>query len=523
MSKIRMDEWPRSNGRAIAFIRVSTKKQVETVSFDTQEAEVRDYCKKNNLELVEVVKIAESAKDSMRRDLYHEAVRNSFKKKLVHHLYYMSDREARNMTDVETNEAYVRAGKIVVHYVRDKKVLHQGSSESDFLMRDFNSVINKNFSRQIAAKVKDAMAQKAEQGWYPSNRPPLGYKTHRQSRRSKAVIVPDPNEQNINQVRREFQLKASGYSYQQIADIIKIEGFKNTCYASAIEKRIKNPFYGGSFYWEGHLYKGNHELIIDNSTYLKVLDSIGVRGTKAQKEHPLAHGFLKCKSCGCYITYDPKIKKNKKTGLERTYHYFRCSNGKRAHSSLKSVKEDLIWTGLEIALDTITIPDSFALQLSEALNESVLKSQQSFKRRLDELNAERSRYEEDEDNLMDHLLKKVVDEESYKKQLLKIRANKERICTQIKVSQEQSQSVMLETAQSTIELARDAKLLWKHMTGEERVELLEIVLSNRELDGVNVCFEIKKPFKLLSKMKGSNYWYSHGDSNPSYRREKAMS
>jgi hypothetical protein len=63
-----------------------------------------------------------------------------------------------------------------------------------------------------------------------------------------------------------------------------------------------------------------------------------------------------------------------------------------------------------------------------------------------------------------------------------------------------------ETVKSTIELAKNAKLLWNSRSPEERRLLLEMLLSNRKLDGVNVQYDLKKPFQILLEMKQDLKW-----------------
>ena len=49
----------------------------------------------------------------------------------------------------------------------------------------------------------------------------------------------------------------------------------------------------------------------------------------------------------------------------------------------------------------------------------------------------------------------------------------------------------METARSIIELATTAKSLWNQRSAIERRHLLDLLLSNRSLDGVNVRYDLK--------------------------------
>ena len=146
--------------------------------------------------------------------LYEWALSNGIR----HFLFYVSDREARNLTDSEKNERLVRQDKMVLHYVNENRVLWKGSPESDFTARDYQAVGAKDFSRRLSTKVIDAMEKKAENGWYPGNHPPLGYICQKQKDRNGrelkrgAIIVPDPNPRKVAQVVREYKLRAEGFS-----------------------------------------------------------------------------------------------------------------------------------------------------------------------------------------------------------------------------------------------------------------------------------------------------------------------
>ncbi|RYE33303.1 MAG: hypothetical protein EOP48_30805, partial [Sphingobacteriales bacterium] len=127
-----------SNKEALAIVRVSSHKQTEGASPDVQENEIYRYCAERGLVLVRVARLQESAKDSDKRQEYDKEIRHALKKNIRHVLFYMSDREARNMTDIEASNKLILLGKIIVHHVQERKVYWKNSSTSDFLMRNIN-------------------------------------------------------------------------------------------------------------------------------------------------------------------------------------------------------------------------------------------------------------------------------------------------------------------------------------------------------------------------------------------------
>ena len=311
--------WRGNNNKAIGILRVSSARQKDNTSHEVQRHEVSEYCTAHNLDLSMVVEIVESAKNSEDRTKYHAAIKSALDNKIQHVLFYMFDREARNLTDNEFNEKLVRQGRIVLHYVRDRKVLDKHSPDSDFLMRDFHAIQNKQYSRNLSAKVIDSMTRKAEDGWYPSNTPPLGYipqatlnEEGKERRRGKTVGI-DPNVKKKQQVLREYELRAQGLSYEEIRKRIISEGFIQTAkagnyHATTIEKRIKNPFYRGKFRWEGKEYVGKHELFIPKA----ILDAVDRTLNKKNyslrpitDENVFGGGWITCADplCGCGIVF----------------------------------------------------------------------------------------------------------------------------------------------------------------------------------------------------------------------------
>jgi hypothetical protein len=235
-------------------------------------------------------------------------------------------------------------------------------------------------------------------------------------------------------------------------------------------------------------------------------------------------GWLRC-SCGCHIVYDPKTKFNRKNGTSKTYHYYHCANGKKAHDSLRglNVTNDQIWLQLGSVIDDITISPEFAKDIADALNQVETKAHATTKKQIEQFKLLEADLQSKEDKLMDMRLSGEIDRETFDLTLKRIRIERRNYTGQIEVLQLSLTSAVLETTKSILELAKNAKSIWSSVSATEKKKVLDMILSNPILDGVNVRFKIKKPFELLVQMASDINWYSQGDSNPCYRREKAMS
>ena len=527
------------NKQALAILRVSTRRQESNNSHQVQDEKIRAYCKEFGLDLVDSLKIVESAKTSEERKQYSSAIAFALKQGIHNVLFYMNDREARNLTDNEKNEQLVQAGLICIHYVNERKVLHKESPGSDFFMRDMYAVQNKNFSRVLSEKVNDAMRKKAENGWFPGNRPPLGY-VHQKSKDAEGreakrgtIIVADHDLEKIRWVRREFQLRAEGKTLRQIRDQLLEEGlvpvkFKRSYSVHSVEHRLKNKFYWGSFAWLGNEYKGKHSLIIEPSILAKVRASFGLKGKYnciKRKDAAFSGGWLRCGSpeCGLQITYDPKKKLIASTGEVREYKYYRCANSRKSHSKLVSVSEEKIWDQLSEIVGRVHLGEAMADRISAALNlmnEStkvkIKDDIKNFRIALDEIEHKRNR-------AFDLLSAKAIDEEEFERQNKRLRTEQNRLTSMLEQSQLSNSDEWRFTAQRVFELAMTARSLWESATPEQKKDLLKMLSSNHVLEGKTLRYELKKPFSTLSKMASSKNWRSLRDSNPRYIREREVS
>ena len=522
------ENWLGNSNLATAILRVSSARQKDNTSHHVQRQEIESYCKAKGLKLVNVAEIVESAKDAESRKKYRDALEKALSGGIRHLVFYMFDRETRNLTDNEINENLVRKGKIVLHYSREGKILHKDSPDGDFLMRDFHAIQSKQYSRNLTAKVDDSMKRKAEDGWYPSNNPPLGYKTAstfneegRERRRGKIVVV-DP--EKTPQVIREFELRANGHSFEEIRKQIITEGYIRServaqYRANTIETRIKNPFYRGRFVWKGLEYKGKHELFIPSSLIEAVDVTLYKRSFRTKpitNENALAGGWLLCgvPECGCNIVFEKKPKKYR-NGTSQEFRYYHCTNGRGVHESLKGLnaKDESVWAQFECALNSVFLTEDLASKVANELNDIHLKELGVSKRDIQQFRGAIESAKIEEVELYREYKEGVIQLDLYLRLAEQIRIKTQENEKKLERAQLASSNTGMETAKSILELCTSAKSLWKSRTPLERVELLKMLLSNPVLDGTTVRYEIKKPFRILSEMAENLEWRARKGSN----------
>ena len=472
----------------------------------------------------------ETHKDSDNRKKYDAVIKKAEARGVLHHVYYMLDREARNLTDIEANEKSILRGKLILHYARDRKVLHKDSPESEFFVRDINAAANKQFCRNLSAKVRDAMRQKAQEGWFPANHVPLGY-IHRRMRdesgreiKGRTKIEVDPNSANVRLIQREFELRAQGMGYEEIRRTILSEGLVHGTkikkyYMSAVERRLNNKFYRGYFDWDKVEYRGKHPLIISPDLLEIVQTNRSKRGWNKKQRGIFAGGWIRCAdpSCGCALVYDGKSK-NLKSGEVAQYHYYRCTNAKQIHTTGKgkNMSEAEMFEQFRPALKSLTINEEFAEQIKAAMDSITEKHREANKQKFDEYSKVLEQLDDEQDDAYEHMRKGTIEDSQYQRVVAKVKENRRYYTSLIAKCSDTIIDSHNRTIKKIIELATNAESLWNSRNAMERVEFLKRVVSNPVLDGPSIRYDLQKPFAVIAQMSGKRKLASPTGFEPVY-------
>jgi site-specific DNA recombinase len=200
-------------------------------------------------------------------------------------------------------------------------------------------------------EVRKGMREKAAQGIYPS-RPPLGYRNNKLLR----TIEVDPDNAPIAQ--RMFELYATGsYSLAGLRLFLKAE-YGKVIAKWHIEKLLRNPFYIGTYEWEGKSYAGTHPPLVSPEIYSRVRDVLSGKARPRKQIHEFAFsGLLRCAYDNCAVTAEFKKQK---------YTYYRCT-GYRGKCDLPYFREEGMAERLGQVLQAIRIPDDVLGQLEQSL------------------------------------------------------------------------------------------------------------------------------------------------------------
>ncbi len=521
-----MLEWHEiPNKRTLLIIRRSGYGQKENTSGETQLRELLEYAKRHGLDVVHQESIIETAFKRKERKKFRALIQKALKEDILHLLFFWSSREARNLTDIEQNDELIKSGKLVIHHVAEGKIYWRGTPDSEFTFRELNAVINKSESRAKSTMLKAALKTKALAGWFPHRHVPLGY-IHWKDRdkfgnpiKGTAKVVRHPDPGRVRTVQREFELRAQGYSYDEIRKRNLAEPglvpdeIRRTYSRHAIEVRLKNPIYWGYFYIKDdpRRYEGKHELIIPPHI-LKAVEQVNSGNVRGRRTlgigDDLFRGWLNCHDpeCGRLITYEKKEKTLKSSGEAKVYHLYRCSNSRQVHDKKVYIGEEKIFDQFEAGVREFSITKEFADDIWAALDEAMDKQRRAIKKQMEGFREALKSLEGKEDFIYDHFTSGILDKEGYQRQVNKVRAERADHAHQIEQLTLLINDVSNEAIKKVFELAINAELRWKMKDRLERLEYLKRTCSNPTLDALTLHYQLQKPFERLAKMKGTSNW-----------------
>tara|TARA_R110002072_G_scaffold28296_15_gene91110 strand:+ start:4540 stop:6186 length:1647 start_codon:yes stop_codon:yes gene_type:complete len=170
---------------------------------------------------------------------------------------------------------------------------------------------------QTGERTKATLTYRASTGLWGSGRPPRGYKRHATE---KGVLVVDPEEAEV--VKQMFQRALEIGSAQGLVRELNERGIRQPRFTNSQGKKkgggrytgnvvchlLANPVYLGKIRFDGEIYEGRHDAIVDQKTFDGVKAMLEANRIKrgpqrSQKKHVfLLEGLLRCGDCGSSMT-----------------------------------------------------------------------------------------------------------------------------------------------------------------------------------------------------------------------------
>jgi site-specific DNA recombinase len=491
---------PARGPRTVSYARVSSKDQErEGFSIPSQRKLLRAYADAHGLTIVQEFVDIETAKQTGRK---------GFAEMLA---YLRSDPSCRTILVEKTDRLYrnVRDWNTVddlgvdVHFVKEGAIASPASRSSDKFMQGIKVLMAKQYVDNLSEEVKKGLREKAEQGHWPSVAP-VGYVNNRETRR----IDVDPSRGPM--IATLFERYGSGdYSLKALAQQAHAFGLTHPrsgrrMMKGEIHRILQNPIYAGEFRWHGTLHQGSHAPLVSRALFDRV-QAVLTRKPRARypKQQHAFMGLLTCARCGCAMTAEKKKGK---------YVYYRCT-GFHGRCGNTYIREERLADLLGAVVDGMQISEDMADWIAEHLRDSRCEIEEERQASMAQLiQRQRSVQAKLDRGYEDYLEGRISTafwarkSEEWEAELATIAGEQTRIAA--------PSAAYVATGERILELAKNARILYKSQDPGKQRRLLETVLSNCTFDRGSLCPTYVKPFDLLAQGRETGNWRGGRDSNP---------
>lgn len=352
--------------RCGVYVRVSTDDQRDNgYSIDSQLRMIKEYCEKNEYDIVDVYNDAgHSGKDLMRPEM--QRLLKDIKTKKIDKLVAIKvDRLTRNNYDGFWLLNYCEEHDVKIELILEPYDVSTANGEMIFGM---NLVFGQRERKEIGARTKRAMEEMALEHIHPS-KAPYGYIRNKKT----GHLEVEPIEAEV--VKEIFELCKQGNSTRGIATIMK----DNNAYlkqgkwkSDRVYKILSNSIYIGVFEYGKYKRKPQDILRVDN--YCEpIIDEVtwnATRNVLVKNKHSnygeyihLFSGLVKCPICGEIMSSSESFKYP--NGKQKVYYHLRCKNHncsgfglhyntEKIETKLKQVLEELTLFMLSMDNEIIT-------------------------------------------------------------------------------------------------------------------------------------------------------------------------
>jgi len=228
----------------------------QVLSIEAQMFELREYAKKENLNIVREFVESKTAKEPG-RDIFNDMIASIEKNEAEGILAWHPDRLARNSIDGGRIIYLVDTGKITT--LKFPTFWFDPTPQGKFMLSiAFGQ--SKYYIDNLSENIKRGIRQKLRNGIWPAWAP-LGYVNDKNAR---CIAV---DKEKAKYIKRAFEMYSTGeYPLAQIRKIINslgLVGKKGKMLSvSNYQYMLKNKIYYGMIEYNGELYDGKHEPII---------------------------------------------------------------------------------------------------------------------------------------------------------------------------------------------------------------------------------------------------------------------
>jgi site-specific DNA recombinase len=285
--------------KAALYIRVSTDEQAEEgFSIPAQTKQLSEYCERNNIQIHDIYADEGLSGQKENRPQFQRMVKDAEKKLFNIILVHKFDRFARKVELSQRIKRQLRTAGINVVSISEPIE----NSPIGFFQEGILELLAEYYVKNLAQESKKGHTERASQGFHNGS-VPFGYKIDHSHPALMSI-----NEEQAKTVRLIFDLYLNqGYGCSKISSILNetntLSPVHNIWSFYTVNRIIKNPKYAGYIYYDGNIYEGKHDPIIDKETHELVKQYLKDRTWKreyrgANFEKFTMLGLLRCGYCG---------------------------------------------------------------------------------------------------------------------------------------------------------------------------------------------------------------------------------
>jgi site-specific DNA recombinase len=481
---------PTTRKRFIALARVSSREQEkEGYSLDVQEDALRAFAEKDDGSITKLWRLAETATKTEQRTSFRELLVYAKKnaEQIDGLLVYKVDRAARNMSDygkLEELESVYGVPLIAISQ-------HTQDNPAGRMARRMLASMASFFTEQLAVDVKEGLARRVRDGWFPTV-PPYGYSTERVNSRS--VVRVEPGE--AENVKRIFHLYA--HDNKTLDGVIKQLDAEARAYTvkqphwvrSKIHRILRDRSYIGDVRYHDGWVPGRQEAIIDGPTFARVQELLG---DKTYKAHELTYAgeLIVCGHCGRPVTGE--IVK-KKSGKE--YVYYRCSRYTAPGHPRIRLREGEIEKQMLDVLVKLEQPEPIRNWFRSALIARATHDQEQGRARARDVQRQLDEVRRQQERLLNLHLAATIDESAFSTKNAELRDRIAALTLELQATDRQRDE-RAELGLKVFELSQGLHRKWLTADYPEKKKIIEMVCLNLTLTDGIVCISTRKPFNCL--------------------------
>jgi site-specific DNA recombinase len=470
-------------GRAVLYLRVSSSGQVKT-DYDPEGISIpaqREVCERKahalGLEVVgEYVEPGRSATSMDKRIAFQDMLtRIKGERDVDHVIVYKLSRMNRNR--VEDALVMDRLRKHGVALISATEAID--NSRNGQLLHGILAAINEFRSAEDGADIRDKMGYKARNGG-TVGKAPLGYKNVRVEFDGRQVNTVILDEERAPLIRKAWELYATGdYSLDDLSSVMADQGLltrptrrwpSQPVSVNKFSQMLRDPYYLGKIVYQGELFEGRHEAIVDQALFDRVqgiLDARSQRGTRNRVHHHYLKGMLRCARCHKQGHTSRLIYTEARSRNGTLHGYYKCRGRQQGFCDLPHLPAWQLEEAIERSYQHLWLSGDFLDDLTAKV-EATLADEQRMTQELEaNLRAELARLDTREEHLLDLAADASLPTSRLKQRLRDLALERERIHGSLaNTSSELAAGAAV--LRDAIQLVRDPYRLYCNATDEGR-------------------------------------------------------